>query len=377
MTAAPLAHPPLRVLIAGGGTGGHLFPGVALAEAIVARGGHVAFVGTARGIEARVIPELGFPLHLVDVAGIKGRGVGGLLRGVAKLPRAGVQALGIVRRERPDVVVGVGGYASGPIVASAALTGRATAILEQNSVAGLTNRLLGRLVRRVFTMFPDARGDFPARKVRHVGNPIRRSILAALREPAAEHRAADQPRLLVFGGSQGARALNDAMIAGAPALLAALPGLEIRHQTGRDDEARVREAYAAAGLTARIRVEPFIREMAAAYRSCDLVVSRAGATSLAELAAVGLPAVLVPFPQATDDHQTHNARSLVTAGAAVLLPQAELDGERLARDVTALLGDRTRLEQMGAAMAGAARADAAEVIVDELERLVRRPRDAR
>jgi UDP-N-acetylglucosamine--N-acetylmuramyl-(pentapeptide) pyrophosphoryl-undecaprenol N-acetylglucosamine transferase len=363
----------LRVLIAGGGTGGHLFPGVALAEEVRARGGEVLFVGTARGIEARVLPEEGWPLELVTVRGLKGRGVRGLLDALLLLPRAWAESRGILRRFRPDVVVGVGGYASGPVVATAALQGRPTAILEQNSVPGLTNRVLARVVRAVFCAFPDVRGRFPATKVVPTGNPIRRALVERLGAATAGAAGGSDGaiRLLVFGGSQGARALNDAMIGVAPLLPQRFPGLRVVHQTGTADEERVRTAYAAAGLGDAAVVRPFIRDMAAAYAAADLVLCRAGATSLGELAVVGLPALLVPFPQATDDHQTWNARALVDAGAARLLPQAELAPERLLAELAAVADPETR-SRMAAAMRAAARPAAAATVYEELVRLASR-----
>ncbi len=361
---------PLRVMIAGGGTGGHLFPGVALAEEVRARGGDVMFVGTERGIEARVLPEQGWPLRTIDATGIKGRGLRGLLTGLLRLPRAWWQSLKIVRGFRPDVVVGVGGYASGPVVATAAMLLRPTAILEQNSIPGITNRILSRLVRRVFCTFPDRGGFFPRRKVVLTGNPIRRPILAALQAagtdettPAGERA----PRLFVFGGSQGARAINDMMIAAMPALLERVPGLEIWHQTGRGDQARVTAAYEAIGLTTpRVRVADFLTDMATPYAWCDLVLCRAGATSLSELAAAGRPAVLVPFPQATDNHQEHNAHTLVEAHAAVLLREREWSAASLTQMLAGLLADPARLATMRTAMLTAARPAAAGSIYAEL-----------
>lgn len=365
---------PLRVMIAGGGTGGHLFPGIALAERVVAAGGEVCFVGTDRGIEARVLPEQGWPLERIEVTGIKGRGLKGLLTGLLRLPRAWLQSRAIIRNFAPDVVVGVGGYASGPIVATAWSMGRATAILEQNSVPGITNRILGRLVRRVFATFPDARGDFPARKLVLAGNPIRAALLERL-ERARSDAEADQaqgraPRLLVFGGSQGARAINRAMVQSIAALIATVPELEVWHQTGERELDEVREGYAAAGVDeARVRVAPFIKDMGEAYAWCDLALCRAGATSLAELAAVGCPAVLIPFPHATDDHQTHNAASLVAAGGAVMIPQSELDDARLVDTLGALMADPARLSAMRQGMLSAARPQAASTIYAALAEL--------
>jgi UDP-N-acetylglucosamine--N-acetylmuramyl-(pentapeptide) pyrophosphoryl-undecaprenol N-acetylglucosamine transferase len=362
----------LRVMIAGGGTGGHLFPGIALAEQIVAAGGEVRFVGTDRGIEARVVPQQGYGLDLIEVSGIKGRGVKGLITGLLRLPRAWLQSRSIIRTFDPDVVVGVGGYASGPIVATAWLMRRPTAILEQNSVPGITNRILARLVRKVFATFPDPRSHFPADKVALLGNPIRAALVEKLEQARVEAEAQQRsgPRLFVFGGSQGARALNSALIESASALVEALPGLEIWHQTGASELARVREGYAAAGLSEpQVRVVDFISDMTQPYAWCDLVVCRAGATSLSELAAVGCPALLVPFPHATDDHQTHNAASLVAAGAAVMVPERELDSARLVGEVAGLLGDRSKLADMRSKMLAAAKPRAAADILRALAEL--------
>src|SRR5690606_32461172 len=272
----------------------------------------------------------------------------------------------------PDVVVGVGGYASGPVVATAAMLRIPTAILEQNSIPGITNRILSRLVRTIFCTFPDVRGRFPARKVVLAGNPIRRQILGQLvaageTTAAAATPAAAPPRLFVFGGSQGARAINNAVIAALPALLQRLPDLELWHQTGAADEARVREAYAALGLgEPRARVAAFLKDMAAPYAWCDLVLCRAGATSLAELTAVGKPGVLVPFPHATDNHQEWNARALVDAGGAVLLRESEWTPAALADTLAGLLQAPDRLAVMSDAMRSAARPDAARTIVDAM-----------
>lgn len=361
---------PLRVAIAGGGTGGHLFPGIALAEEIRRHGGEVLFVGTERGIEHRVVPEQGYELATIDALGIKGRGVGGLIRGLARLPGAWWQSRSILKRFRPDVIVGVGGYASGPLIATGVMMGIPGGIMEQNSIPGITNRILGRLVKRVFCTFEDPQGFFPAHKRVLTGNPIRRQLLASL-QGAAEEDGARPPRLFVFGGSQGARAINRTFLAALPELLVALPELEIWHQTGKADFDEVSAGYAALGLgEPRVRVQAFIKGMAEPYRWSDLVLCRAGATSLSELAAVGRPAVLVPFPHATDNHQEHNARSLVDGGAATLLRESEWSPEILSAHLQELLGDRERLLKMSRSMIAAARPDAAGHIYSELVALV-------
>ncbi len=361
----------LRVMIAGGGTGGHLFPGIALAEEIRSRGGEVRFVGTKRGIEARVLPEEGWDLDCIEAAGIKGRGALGLLRGLLKLPGAWWQSIGIIRKFRPDLVLGVGGYASGPLVATAAMMRIPTAIMEQNSVPGITNRILGRVVSRVFCSFDDP-GYFPRRRVVLTGNPIRKQLLAALTSDASSTSTAHPPRLFVFGGSQGARTLNRTFLAAIPMLLQQLPTLEIWHQTGKADFDEVQAAYAEHGLAQpRVRVAAFIREMAEPYRWADLVLCRAGATTVAELSAVGKPAVLVPFPHATDNHQELNAKALCDAGAAVMQRESEWTVDGLSGLLASLLSSPPRLEKMRKAMRSAARPEAATAIYDELVQLVR------
>lgn len=360
----------LRVMIAGGGTGGHLFPGIALAEEIRSRGGEVRFVGTQRGIEARVLPDLGWDLDFIEATGIKGRGALGLLRGLLKLPGAWWQSMGIIRGFRPDLVLGVGGYASGPLVATAAMMRIPTAIMEQNSVPGITNRILGRVVSRVFCSFEDS-GYFPQRRVVLTGNPIRKELLAKLTGDA-EAQAGHPPRLFVFGGSQGARALNRTMLQAIPMLLQQLPELEIWHQTGKADFDEVLAGYQQLGLgEPRVRVAAFIRDMAAPYRWADLVLCRAGATTVAELAAVAKPAVLIPFPHATDNHQELNARALVDCGAAVMQRESEWTVDGLSGLLASLLSSPSRLAKMRKAMRTAARPDAAATIYDEIVQLVK------
>ncbi|MGB1013085.1 MAG: undecaprenyldiphospho-muramoylpentapeptide beta-N-acetylglucosaminyltransferase, partial [Nannocystaceae bacterium] len=339
----------LRVMIAGGGTGGHLFPGIALAEEIRARGGDVRFVGTERGIEARVLPEQGWELDFIEASGIKGRGAMGLLRGLLKLPGAWWQSRRLIRSFRPDVVLGVGGYASGPLVATAAMMRIPTAIMEQNSVPGITNRILGRMVSRVFCSFEDS-GFFPARRALLTGNPIRKQLLTQLTQ-ASEDTAEHPPRLFVFGGSQGARAINHTVLAAVPMLLQQLPELEIWHQTGKADFEDVRGGYAGLGLDApKVRVAPFLKDMATPYGWADLVLCRAGATTVAELAAVGKPAVLIPFPFATDNHQELNARALVEGGAAVMQRESEWTVDGLSGLLASLLSSPSRLAKMRKAM---------------------------
>ena len=354
----------MKVVVAGGGTGGHLFPGIALAEELRARGHEVIFVGTARGIEARVLPAEGWPLELIDVEGLKGRGAGGLLRGLGRVPRALAQSGTILARLAPSLVVGVGGYASGPVVLRAAMRRIPTAILEQNSVPGFTNRLLGRVVRRVCGAFPGAARYFPAQKYRLLGNPVRMKVRAAMAAPQTS-----APRgLLVVGGSQGAHAVNELVAGALERLRARGVTLPVVHQTGAADRDGLVERYAAAGLEVDVRA--FIDDMAGAYGAARLVVARAGASTLAELTALGVPSLLIPLPTAADDHQTANARDLEAAGAARILAQREATPESLADALSALLADDAGLAAMAAAARSLGRPDAHREIADALLDLV-------
>jgi UDP-N-acetylglucosamine--N-acetylmuramyl-(pentapeptide) pyrophosphoryl-undecaprenol N-acetylglucosamine transferase len=355
----------MRLLIAGGGTGGHLFPGVALAEELRAREPHAAirFVGTARGIEARVLPELGWDLVLIEVSGLKTVGVLGMLRGLFRLPRALWQSRRVLVEFRPDVVVGVGGYASGPVVLMARLRGIRTGILEQNSIAGFTNKLLGRVVHGVFLHFAETRKFFKAKKILMTGNPIRRDIRLALESVTGSGaRRGGAFRVFAFGGSQGAQALNE-IVADAVALLAGRGmTVDIVHQTGQANLERTQERYSRAGMKADVRA--FIKDMAAEYRRADLVIARAGATTVAELGVVGRPAILVPYPFAADNHQEVNAREMAEAGAALMFKQSELSAEKLADVVADLAARPEALARMGSAMKALGKPRAAADILD-------------
>lgn len=355
----------MRVLIAGGGTGGHLFPGVAIAEELRARDPDAAirFVGTQRGIEARVLPELGWDLQTIEVSGLKTVGALGAIRGLFRLPRALWQARKLVKQFQPDAVVGVGGYASGPVVLMAKLRGVPTAICEQNSIPGLTNKILGRVARAVFLSFEESRRFFKPKKVVMSGNPVRRELLQKLLA-VAPAPAGDTVHVLVCGGSQGAVAVNE-LAAAALSALATQYRLQITHQTGEKDLATTEQRYAAAGVTAECRA--FIKDMAAAYERADLIIGRAGATTVAELAIAGKPAIFIPYPFAADNHQEINASEMAEAGAALMFRQSELTADKLAEALRPLLDPATgpaRRSEMGAAMKRLAKPGAAAAVVD-------------
>jgi UDP-N-acetylglucosamine--N-acetylmuramyl-(pentapeptide) pyrophosphoryl-undecaprenol N-acetylglucosamine transferase len=350
------------VVIAGGGTGGHLYPGIAVAREFLRRfpEARVTFAGTARGLEARVVPREGFELDTIRSAGLKGKALASRVRGAWLLVPGALDAWRLLTRRRPDVVIGVGGYSAGPVVLLAALRGIPTMVLEQNAVPGLTNRLLWRWVRAAAVTYERTLPFFHGKGFVS-GNPVRAEFFFAATSNF-ELRASNFDRLLILGGSQGAHAINVAVVAAAPELVRARAGLQIVHQTGERDLAATREGYRVAGVAAR--AEPFLDAVAGEMSAADLVICRAGATTLAELAASGRPAVLIPFPGAADDHQRKNARVLVDAGAAEMIDQRELSGRGLAALVGRLLDDRTRLAAMSRAMASFARPEAARVIVD-------------
>lgn len=360
------------MLIAGGGTGGHLFPGIALAEEVTTRhpDNRVLFVGTTRGLEARVVPAAGFQLETIEVRGLKGMGVFRALQALLLLPLSFFSSWRIVGRFRPDVVVGVGGYASGPVVLAAWTRGIATAIQEQNALPGVTNRILGRIVRAVFIAFEQARAAFPPRKTFLVGNPVRRKLMDNyLRSRPTETDG--RFRLLVVGGSLGARGLNTRMLEALPHLGELRRRMDIVHQTGAADLERVRSGYAEAGVTAE--VVPFVDDMSAAYARASVVLCRAGATTVAELTICKKAAILVPFPFATDDHQAVNAAALVEVGAALMFREAELTGERLAGELRRLAAEPERLQRMERAAGGLGRPEAARELVDLCAELVAPP----
>lgn len=372
----------MRLLIAAAGTGGHIYPGLAVAREVIARHPRagVTFIGTARGLEDEIIGAAGFPVRRLRAAPLRGGSLGRKLRGVLALVPALRDAGRLLRELRPDAVFGVGGYTAGPLLLVAALRGVPTLILEPNVEPGLANRWLARFVDAAAVAWPETAGHFRG-KAFVSGNPIRPEIAALPDVAAAGDVGADDAtarprddgtdagtgpalRVLVFGGSQGSRALNDAMIAALPRLSG---NLEITHQTGPADLERVRAAYAAAGK--RARIEPYLAEIDREYARCHIVVSRAGATTCAELAAAGRGAILVPLELA-GAHQLHNAEALARHGAAMVIAERDLTGERLAGIFDELAGDPARCIQMGRAARTLARPDAAATIVTKLEALI-------
>ncbi len=352
----------LTVAIAAGGTGGHVYPGLAVAEVLQRRGHRVVWLGTRQGLEGRAVPAAGLASEWLEIGGVRGKGPRALAALPARLGRAVAVAGRALRRWQPDVVLGMGGYVAGPVGLAARLARRPLVIHEQNARAGLTNRTLARLSQRVLTGFPGALGE---RRGEWTGNPARAAIHALAAPQQRFAGRAGPPRLLVLGGSQGSRALNRRV---PQALAEAGEAPLIRHQAGEATLEEARTGYREAGVSAE--VVPFIDDMAGAYGWADLVVARAGALTVAELAAAGVPAVLVPLPWAVDDHQTANAAQLREVGAAQVVPQADVEAGVLAQLLPGLLADRERLAGMAGMARSVARPDAAERIATVCEEVV-------
>ena len=353
----------MTILIAAGGTGGHLYPAVALAREFQRRDPSttIIFVGTAKGIETKVLAHEGLPLELIAAKPVMGKGLGEALRGLLSVPISLWQSMRLISRYRADLVIGVGGYTSPTMLVAAALKGVARVILEPNAYPGMANIAVGPCAQRVFLGFASAAEKFAKDKVRVFGSPIRQSFLDAITtSPSATE---GRQRLLIFGGSQGAKAINSAVIDGLAALAQTLPRLSITHQTGEADHARVVAAYRQAGVEAE--VVPFLYDMPTVLRAADLVVARAGAMTIAELTACGKPAILIPLPTAIYDHQMKNARAMAAAGGAMVLPQPELTGAQLAGSIAGLLQQPDRLRVMQEKSRAMSRIDAAERIVHE------------
>ncbi len=360
------------VVIAGGGTGGHVNPALAIADAFVAAhpGTKLLFIGTAKGLEARLVPARGYRLELVDGSRLVGAGLMGKLRGVVALWRGVLQARRLLRAEGAQLVIGVGGYASGAALLAAKTLRVRTAVHESNAVPGMTNKVLGRLVDRVYLGFEAASSAFPQRKVRVTGNPVRREIAAVAR--AANEEAPVVRHVLVVGGSQGALFLNEnvpALLATlAPKLLEAGLTLNVRHQVGKLDVAPVQQAYADAKIQAEVL--SYVDDMAAALAWADFGVTRSGSGTVSELAAAGLPALLVPFPFAAGDHQAANAAAFCASNGGFWSRQADWNGEKLAQQIAAVLTDNTALKRASEGARKVARPDAAEAVVTDCDALM-------
>lgn len=368
-----MSNPATTILFAGGGTGGHVFPGLALAAELQRARPDLAieWVGTRGRVEERAVPAEGYPLHFIDVSFLKGRRGKALLKAVFALPKAGMEAVSLVRRLSPAAVIGLGGFVSGPVCVAAALLGIPVYLLEQNARPGITNRWVARVAEQIYATFPESRAWFPASRLTVAGNPIRPALLERAHRPVAE---LTRPlHVLVVGGSQGARVLNERMPALALALTEAGVSAEYRHAAGRGHEESTRAAWQRSGMTAQ--VDAFIDDMSSAYAWADLLICRAGATTISELTALGIPALYVPFPQAADDHQTANARSVVDAGGGLMVSDAEFGGAACVTMLADLLKSPAALNAMSErARALGQPAAGARISEDILQRLAQRLR---
>ncbi|MBI5524799.1 MAG: undecaprenyldiphospho-muramoylpentapeptide beta-N-acetylglucosaminyltransferase [Deltaproteobacteria bacterium] len=351
----------VKMLVAGGGTGGHLFPGVAIAEELLSRapGNAVSFAGTERGLEARLIPQKGYALDLIRVRPLRGQGFGGFIRGLFALPISLIESVRILRARRPDIVIGVGGYASGPMVIAAWLMRIHRVIMEQNTIPGTTSRLLGRFAEAVFIAFEISARYFPRGSTHLLGNPVRRTLLDNYIHSRVPTSAFT---LLVFGGSQGAHVLNTSVADAVELMGPERDGMALIHQTGKADLDEIKARYRALGYDAF--VTEFIDDMSTAYKRADLVICRAGATSVAEMGVCKKPSILVPFPFATDDHQTKNAEAMAAAGAAVVIRQENLGAESLLATIRSLRDSPEKLRAMEQAAGTFGRPEAAREVVD-------------
>jgi UDP-N-acetylglucosamine--N-acetylmuramyl-(pentapeptide) pyrophosphoryl-undecaprenol N-acetylglucosamine transferase len=357
----------MRVLIAAGGTGGHIYPGIAVANEIVKRypSAEVLFVGTAKGLESQIVPENGYQLMLISSSGLKNVGLIGKLKGISVLPRSFVEAKRIIWDFQPEIVVGAGGYVSGPVLLTARFLRIPTMIMDSNALPGFTNRRLAPFVDRAALTFEEARVFFGKKGV-VTGNPVRQEFFSV---PAK--KATIPLQVLIFGGSQGARAINNAVVASLPYLQDTKGDLHIVHQTGNADFQAVEAQYSQAGWT-EVDVRPYITDMVSSFASSDLLITRAGATTCAEVAAAGRASIMIPLPTAADDHQRKNAEAMVREGAARMILQSELTGERLAAELQHFIDAPADAEAIGSAARKLARPDAASATVDLIEELVTR-----
>jgi UDP-N-acetylglucosamine--N-acetylmuramyl-(pentapeptide) pyrophosphoryl-undecaprenol N-acetylglucosamine transferase len=355
----------MRALIAAGGTGGHIYPGIAVAGEIRRRdpASVVRFVGTAHGLESRLVPESGFELSIIESAGLKNVSLAAKVRGLILLPKSFFAARRLIRDFRPGIVIGAGGYVSGPVLLAASLMGLPTLVMDSNALPGWTNRVLARFVDKAAVSFQEALGYFRGKGVL-TGNPVRQEFF----EIPAKQRDSSRFSLLVFGGSQGARAINEAMIAALPQLASRKTSLHVTHQTGQRDYEKVRAGYEAASWSDHAEVQPYIDNMMSEFANADLIICRAGATTSAELVAAGKAAIMIPFPLAADDHQRKNAEALQSAGAARMILEKDLSGARLAAEISLLIAAPDEIHRMETASRKLARRDAAAATVDLIEK---------
>lgn len=354
----------MRVLIAAGGTGGHIFPGIAVAKEIMRRdeASEVLFVGTTRGLETKIVPDNGFQLALINSAGLKSVGLAGMLKGLAILPKSFLEARKVLREFKPNAVVGAGGYVSGPVLLMASLMRIPTLVMDSNALPGFTNRQLARFVDKAALTFDEALPYFGKKGI-VTGNPVREEFFDVL-----PRQRDGNFHLLIFGGSQGARAINNAMTEALEHLGAFADRLKITHQTGESDLAKIREVYDRSSFKSA-DVRPFISDMSMEFSNADLVICRAGATTCAELAAAGKASIMIPLPTAADDHQKKNAEALQKAGAAKMILQPDLDGQKLAREIADLAENPDAVRKMEAAAKNLGKRNAAVTTVDMIEEL--------
>lgn len=354
----------MKVLIAAGGTGGHIYPGIAVAKEIMRRdpNSEVLFVGTSRGLEKRIVPENGFQLSLITSVGLKSVGVIGKLKGLGVLPISFIESAKLLREFKPDVVVGAGGYVSGPVLLIASLMKYPTLVMDSNALPGFTNRRLARFVDKAALTFDEALPFFGNKGI-VTGNPVRKEFFDVPRKERGEKTS-----ILVFGGSQGARAINNAMMNALPLLESRSEKLRIVHQTGEADFEKTREMYSRSRITDH-DVRPFIADMFVEFGKADIVVCRAGATTCAELGAAGKASIMIPLPTAADDHQRKNAEAFERAGASRMLIQADLNGESLAGVITEMIDSPEAVSAMEDAAKKLGRVDAAESAADLIESL--------
>ena len=352
-----------KIVIMAGGTGGHVFPGLAVAHRLQADDWQVHWLGTPDRMEAELVPAHGFPIEFINIRGLRNHGLVRKLLAPSQIIKAILQALVILRRIKPDVVLGMGGYAAGPGGVAAKLLGIPLVLHEQNAAAGLTNRLLAKIASRILMGFE---GAFPlTERSRVVGNPVRDEFLQLAQQPLKHYQAGAVLKILIVGGSLGARALNQVV----PNALAKLNQVEIRHQSGKGNASQVTDLYQSLGVTT-VTVSEFISDMSAAYDWADLLICRAGALTVAEVAAAGIPAVFVPLPHAVDDHQTRNAESLTSRGAAVLMPQKEMTADKLAALIAQWQSDPRQLQKMAQLSRAAAILNATDRVVSECKALI-------